>query len=316
MCGSDSATVMPVDAPRAFGIRRPAWWIMSLLAVSLAAVLGCASADPDPDRVGVVAGEARIDSEAVLERDLPPAEEPPVEIRSRTERHSDTGEYSYIYTVSNGTPYRITDVHIGVNLKDHSGTLGAPPLGLTEDGRMPASHYSAPQGWTLLYDRGKKRMGSMTWTAQDSDAILPGESLTGFRVSVARRHKEYATSGWWAVVTGEPGTYQGMLQPAGAGVPSGDPVERLGRLSISPRVARGEVTIRYRTDKKARPLVAIVDAGGEVVRRFPQDRRPLRERHLVWDRRDAAGREAPPGEYFVRVRYGFTERYGRVTLVR
>lgn len=74
--------------------------------------------------------------------------------------------------------------------------------------------------------------------------------------------------------------------------------------------------IRYRTHKKARPIVAIPDAKGEVIRKYDQDKRRLRKREIVWDRRDQSKKFVPPEEYFVRVRYGYTERYGRVTLVR
>lgn len=52
----------------------------------------------------------------------------------------------YVYTVSNGTPYRITDFHIGLNSKDGANAIGKPPLGLTEDGRMPTGSYGAPSG--------------------------------------------------------------------------------------------------------------------------------------------------------------------------
>jgi len=255
-----------------------------------------------------------MDPEAVLEKDLPPLEAPPVEIRSHVERDPHTHAPFYVYTVSNGTPYKITDLHIGLTSKSGSNAIRRPPAGLTEDGRMPPGSYGAPSGWTLIYEGGSRSPGSMTWTAQDSDAILPGESLTGFRVAVEKKHREYERSHWFVIVTGEAGTYTGALVPTDDS-PAGDPVDRLGRLSIWPRVSRGDVTIRYRTPKKARPIVVVLDSKGEVIRKYPQDKRRLRERAIVWDRRDQSERYVPAGEYFVRVRYGYTERYGRVTLV-
>jgi len=277
---------------------------VSALCLLLALVSGCSSS-----RVS----EPVIDPEAVLEKDLPPPEATPVEIRCRAERDPRTGDYAYVYTVSNGTPWRITDFHIGLTAKQGHPALRQRPLGLTEDGRMPGDRYDAPAGWALLYERGS--LGSLTWTAQDDHAILPGESLTGFRVAVAARDEAYERSGWVVIVTGEPGTYTGTLGRAEDMPPLGDPVDRLGRLRISPRFSRGDVTVRYRTHPKARPIVAVLDSRGEVVRKYPQDRRRIRERQIVWDRRDGSDRLVPPGDYYIRVRYGFTERYGRVTLV-
>ena len=64
------------------------------------------------------------------------------------------------------------------------------------------------------------------------------------------------------------------------------------------------------------PMVSVLDSKGEVIRKYDQDKRRLREREIVWDRRDQSENFVPPGDYFIRVRYGFTERFGRVTLVR
>lgn len=269
---------------------------------------GCASSDFHGKRSDVPPG-------AVLEKDLQPQENPPIEIRSNVARDPRTGAYLYTYSVSNGTPYRITDFHIGLGRKDLANALGTPPLGLTEDGRMPPGSYSAPSGWTLLYDGHPRPRGSLTWTAPDSDAILPGESLTGFRITAVGKDKAYSKSQWFAIVTGEPGTYTGTIEPAGDELPPGDPVDRLGRLSIAPRISRGDVTIRFRTPRKAMPTVSVLDSKGEVVRSYPRSERSGSERQVVWDRRDSEQRYVPPGEYFIRVRYGFTERFGRVTLV-
>ena len=278
---------------------------------------GCASSGVKPEHIGGPPGQTRVEPDAVLERDLPPPEAPPVEIRWHVEGDPQTHATFYVYTVSNGTPYRITDFHIGLSPKDGANAIRRPPLGLTEDGRMPPGSYGAPSGWTLLYEGSSRSPGLLTWTARDGDAIAPGESLTGFRVAVANRDKTYERTNWFALVTaGDAGTYTGMLVAANDPIPAGDPVDRLGRLSISPRVSRGDVTIRYRTHKKTRPIVAILDSKGEVIRKYDQDRRRLRERQIVWDRRDQSEKVVPPGEYFVRVRYGYTERYGRVTLVR
>jgi len=279
--------------------------IAPLLFSLLVMAVGCASSKPSD-----------IPPDAVLQKDLPPPENPPIEIRSTVARDPRTGAYRYGYTVSNGTPYRITDFHIGLSPKGGANAIGMPPLGLAADGRMPPGSYAAPAGWTLLYDGGSHARGSLTWTAQDSDAILPGESLTGFGVTVAGKDEAYIRSQWFAIVTGEPGTYAGTLERAGDGIPAGDPVERLGRLSIAPRTSRSDVTIRFQTPKKARPTVSVLDSKGEVIRSYPRGERSGRERQIVWDRRDAEQRDVPPGEYFIRVKYGFTERFGRVTLVR
>jgi flagellar hook assembly protein FlgD len=93
-------------------------------------------------------------------------------------------------------------------------------------------------------------------------------------------------------VTGEPGTYAGALEPARDPIPPGDPVDR------------------------AMPTVSVLDSKGEVIRTYPRGEGTGRERQIVWDCRDAEQHDVPPGDYFIRVRYGFTERFGRVTLVR
>ena len=281
----------------------------TLLLALIAIAVGCASSGPHGRPSDLPPG-------AVLQQDLPPPENPPIEIRSTVARDPRTGAYRYTYTVSNGTPYRITDFHIGLSRKNGANALGTPPLGLTENGRMPPNSYSAPEGWTLLYDGHAPSRGSLTWTAQDSGAILPGESRTGFRVTVAGKDEAYRTSQWFAIVTGEPGTYAGTLERSGDEIPPGDSVDRLGRLSVSPRISRGDVTIRFRTPKKAMPIVSVLDSKGEVIRKYPRAERSGSEHQIVWDRRDAAERVAPAGEYFIRVRYGFTERFGRVTLER
>lgn len=290
--------------------------VTSLLVCWLAIVVGCASSNLQEKPRGGPSGSDQSAPEGVLQKDLPPSESPPIEILSSAARDPKTRAYVYTYTVSNGTPYRITDFHIGLDRKNGADAIGTPPLGLTQDGRMPPGSYSAPSGWTLLYDGGSRSRGSMTWTAQDRDAILPGESLTGFRVTVAGKNGGYGKSQWFAIVTGEPGTYAGTLERAGDEIRPGDPVDRLGRLSISPRISRGDVTIRFRTPKKAMPLVSVLDSKGEVVRNYPRGERSGSERQIVWDRRNADQRVVPPGEYFVRVRYGSSERFGRVTLVR
>jgi hypothetical protein len=289
-------------------------WVLCFLFVVAG---GCASSHGKRGVIGGPPVETHSYPEAVLEKDLPPPERPPVEIRVHVERAPRSNIHVYEYIVSNGTPYRITDLHIGLQGWDGANGIHRPPFGMTEDGRMTTSSYRAPAGWSLQFDGSSRALGSLTWTAQEKDAILPGESLSGFRVVVDGKDSRYERSDWFAIVTGEAGTYTGALVSAPSdAAPPGDPIDRLGRLEIAPRVSRGDVTIRYRTPKKARPIVAILDSRGNVVRKYPQDRRRLRERRLVWDRRDQEEREVPAGDYFVRVRYGFTERFGRITILR
>ncbi|HMI30893.1 MAG TPA: choice-of-anchor X domain-containing protein, partial [Candidatus Limnocylindrales bacterium] len=267
----------------------------------------------------IARSRSREDRLAVLEDRHEGAYEPPVEIRVRSEGDHRTGAHSYVYTVSNGCPYPITTFHIGTNPRTNPDEeIRTPPLGWEDVKNVPASSFAAPTGWRLLYGQNIKSRGSLSWSTRDTTvAIAPGQSLTGFRVMVAKPDPTYEGSHWSAFLKSERvGSYEGALVSDRGVVPAGDALERLGQLRISPKVSRGEVTVRYRVPKGVRPEVTVVDSKGRVIQGFPFEEGGGTEHQITWDGRNAARQEVPPGEYFFDVKYGNTERFGRVTLVR
>jgi hypothetical protein len=85
------------------------------------------------------------------------------------------------------------------------------------------------------------------------------------------------------------------------------------RQAISPgctdRGCRSQASITFTLRSPQRLSLAIVDAGGTVVRHLqPETSRPKGDIHLVWDGRDDGGRVEPDGLYRLRVTLGSDRR--------
>lgn len=239
--------------------------------------------------------------------------EPPVEIRARLERGTGGRASEYVYTISNGTPFPIRSFHIGT-APQAGDEIETPPLGWEDVRNVPRSSYSGPPGWDLLFGNDIHSRGSLMWSARDSaSAIGPGQSVTGFRVSVPKADPTYERAHWLAFLQSEVvGTYRGLLVSTRDPAPAGDAIQRLGKLQIDSTNRRA--TARFRCPAEAHPEVAILDSGGRLVSDATLDESPGSERRATWKGRNLAGRDLPAGNYFIWVQYGNTQRFGRISL--
>lgn len=102
-----------------------------------------------------------------------------------------------------------------------------------------------------------------------------------------------------------------LYAPAGsAGVPAGDPgsampgahgVHGVELLGNAPNPFGPATAIRYTLTEPRTVTLVITNAGGRLVRRIAQPRETAGSFETVWDGRDDAGLEAPPGVYYVDV---------------
>lgn len=84
-------------------------------------------------------------------------------------------------------------------------------------------------------------------------------------------------------------------------------------LTASPNPARASTTLGFTLAAAAHMRVSLHDTAGRRVRTLWDGAAASGEHRIVWDGRDDAGRELPPGLYLARLLAG--EREGRITLV-
>jgi hypothetical protein len=239
--------------------------------------------------------------------------EPPIEIRSRLEHDPATSSHTYVYTVSNGSPYPIISFHVGVNARTHKNQLRTEPLGWERRKGVPRTNFEAPAGWRLYYEGDGSSPGSLRWVSHDTTSAISSGRTAEFRIAVSRPDTTYERSAWTALTPSPSGDlYAGPLLRS-TEKPSGDPVQRLGRLQITPGDSARSFVVRCSTPP-ARPTVVILNSRGQAVQFFPPPEKSGTEHRIPWNGRDAAHRQVPAGEYFVLVKYGNTERFGRMTV--
>jgi hypothetical protein len=239
--------------------------------------------------------------------------EPPIEIRSRLEQNPATSSPTYVYTVSNGSPYPIISFRVGVNARTHRSQLRAVPLGWERRKGVPRTSFEAPSGWKLYYEGDQSSPGSLSWVSSDTTAAISSGHTAEFRIAVPRPDTTYERSAWTALTPSLSGDLYGGPLLRSTEKPSGDPVQRLGRLQITSGDSARSFVVRCSTPP-ARPTVAILNSRGQAVQFFPPPEKTATEHRVPWDGRDAAHRQVPAGEYFVLVKYGNTERFGRMTV--
>jgi len=130
--------------------------------------------------------------------------------------------------------------------------------------------------------------------------LAPGTYTLEFRVD------DYVTayvSG--VVVTGSPADVPVALDPAAIVL---DPPW--------PNPASDTVKMRLRVAESAPVALDIFDARGRRVRAWTAETVDAGEREYQWDGRDAAGRQAPAGLYFIRVRSGAQQTVRPLVLAR
>jgi len=100
-----------------------------------------------------------------------------------------------------------------------------------------------------------------------------------------------------------------------APLPDGSPTGPLLAL-LCPSPARDGAAIHYRLARPARVQAEICDAAGRLLRSLHAGRQSPGERTLLWDGRDALGRAAAPGVYFVRLAADGERRERTIVLTR
>jgi hypothetical protein len=97
------------------------------------------------------------------------------------------------------------------------------------------------------------------------------------------------------------------------GGPLGD--ASLALLNAGPQPARGSVTFEYRLPAAGRASLELYDVRGHRVKQLFAESRPAGVDVATWDRRDDAGRRAPPGVYFANLAFAGERRVARVVLL-
>jgi flagellar hook assembly protein FlgD len=88
------------------------------------------------------------------------------------------------------------------------------------------------------------------------------------------------------------------------------------KLTTTPNPSTGQVMIRYALPKATMVTIEVFDAGGGLVRRFDEGRRPAGAFSVSWDGRDDNGRDLPTGVYFARIVTGQGSAMGRAVIAR
>ena len=105
---------------------------------------------------------------------------------------------------------------------------------------------------------------------------------------------------------------QYFLEPLnGLGVP-GAPPARLQVSPARPDPATGPASVRLELPRAERVRLEVVDVAGRMIRAIDAGVLTAGPHDLVWDGRDAAGRSAPAGLYWLRVHAGSDEAFRRV----
>jgi hypothetical protein len=97
---------------------------------------------------------------------------------------------------------------------------------------------------------------------------------------------------------------------------AGDPGFAHAPLAVAPNPSRGSARIQFRLGAAGPVDARIYGVDGRLVRSLHAGALAAGVRELVWDGRDEAGRPAPAGVYFVRVRTAAGTQSGRVVRLR
>ncbi len=160
--------------------------------------------------------------------------------------------------------------------------------------------------WVLAYEIRETR-NHWTEIAVPVLPLLPG--ATSFRVRFTA-----ADSAGGSIVEAavdDAAVYDAAIPTVSAGTPA-----RLSLASPWPNPARGAVSFEVSLPRAGELEAEVLDVSGRVVRTLDHRVAEAGVRRIVWDGRDALGREAAPGLYLVRVRGAGEARTARVVRVR
>jgi hypothetical protein len=104
-----------------------------------------------------------------------------------------------------------------------------------------------------------------------------------------------------------------IVAPVGVGLL---PPTRQLRLTAVPNPARGGTTFTVEADRAGTQELRVIDARGQLVRRFPSWGGAPGARSFVWDGRDSEGRRAPPGVYLATFEVAGERVTSRICVVR
>ena len=149
-------------------------------------------------------------------------------------------------------------------------------------------------------------------TAEIADAVLIDETVESELAVSGSDHDYYLVTASDTVGNeSEPA----VLQVHQVGSPDGPPA-RLALGPATPNPFNPSTTLSFATPASGHVRLQVIDLGGRLVATLV-DRVVTAGRHtVVWDGRDAAGREVPSGVYLSRIEAGDAVARGRMTLVR
>jgi hypothetical protein len=241
-----------------------------------------------------------------------------VEISVHREFHA--GVWYYVYTVANGSAFPIAAFEIGFNGMNSEAELALPPLGWTFDGGIPGGSVSAPSGWQASYTPGTEEdsLSTLRWNGvNDNVTILGGHTLGGFSIAARQPDSLYERSHWTAYVRSATETdYTGILRQETVTGMESDPMDRLGKLEVAPRPTSGAATIQFSIPNAAPAQIDIFDVQGHLVHALPPSKLTAGQNTIRWDGKLANGKRPASGVYFVRVKYGNTQRFARLVIAR
>jgi hypothetical protein len=175
--------------------------------------------------------------------------------------------------------------------------------------------------------------GAVVDLTVDGDVLFaPGEGLHVFDLSDPEAPVFIVTlqsDGWpTAVAVSARRVYQaaefGGLQvflrhcpqdPEAVGEPAGSSAGLLQELRVQPNPFARRTSVRFDLAEPSTAELTVFDAAGRRLATLVQGERPAGSHVTIWDGRDASGRTAPAGTYFLRLTVGETTRTSRAVRV-
>jgi Bacterial Ig domain len=110
----------------------------------------------------------------------------------------------YHYRVVNNSPYPIVAFSIGHDYRRRRAELLTPPVGWTAERGVAAGSTAEPEAWmSMVVTTEKSPFVWLEWgiDAESAEGILPGRTLTGFRVVLPREAPEYERAHFDAILS-------------------------------------------------------------------------------------------------------------------
>jgi hypothetical protein len=163
---------------------------------------------------------------------------------------------------------------------------------------------------------GSAEMVNLTASGLDS------ETAYRWRMRFLGDSPYFPMSQWFSVAGNGPGetdvrTGVGPVDVADDGAfGAGDDPATFGFSRVEPNPSRGRATLRFVLPKAGAVQLAVYDVAGRRVAALLDEAMPAGAQAATWDTRDARGRPAPAGVYFLRLTYGGGESIARLIVQR